>query len=265
MKLHPDRNADDEGSSVANDLIALGAGYRRRILIEPAAKFVRAELEDDYHRMVVSLTHDGKVIAAVTSEMKRAPWTGCPGAMLQLQETFTDVALADVARRGEKSTNCTHLHDLAVFAAAHADGDESVAYDIHCGIPGDGTLGGRRRVSLWRNGACLLEWVLDGVVFVTPKELAGSTLRDLGPHIAAQEATQDKARAEAFRILRWAAIVAQGRMMDIPANLPATAFAAGSCYNFQSERAASSHRRPGADVDFSRNGREPLAERSAAF
>jgi hypothetical protein len=116
-------------------------------------------------------------------------------------------------------------------------------------------------VSLWRNGTCLLEWVLNGTVFVAPEELAGSTLMALGPHIAAQ----DQASAEALRVLRWAAIVALGRMMDIPANLPATAFAAGNCYNFQTERAASSHRQPGADVDFSRDGREPLADRSEAF
>jgi hypothetical protein len=54
-------------------------------------------------------------------------------------------------------------------------------------------------------------------------------------------------------------------MMDIPANIPATAFPAGSCYNFQPERAADSFRRPGADVDFSRDGMEPLAKRSDAF
>ncbi len=244
-----------------NDLIALGAGYRRRILIESARERATAELEDDYHRMVVSLAHQGGIVTAVESEMKRAPWTGCSGAMQRVQDTFTGVALADVAKRGEKTTNCTHLHDLAVFAAAHADEPGTVAYDMHCSVTDDGTPQDRRTARLWRDGTCVLDWVLDGTTFVQPDSLAGSTLDDLGALIA----TQDKAGAEAIRILRWAAIVAQGRMMDIPAQIPATSFPLGSCHNFQPERAASSFRKVGADVDFSRDDMEPMADRSYAF
>jgi Protein of unknown function (DUF2889) len=246
---------------MANDLIALGAGYRRRILIETTAGQATARLEDDYHHMVVTLVHEGGVVTVVESAMIRAPWTGCPGAIQRVQDTFTGVALTDVARRGEKTTNCTHLHDLALFAAAHADAAGTVAYDIHCSLSHDGSLQGRRTSRLWRNGEEILNWVLDGVTFAAPSTLAGSTLAELGGLIA----SQDKAGAEAIRILRWAAIVAQGRMMDIPANIPATVFPAGSCYNFQPERAAQSFRRPGADVDFSRPGMEPLAMRSDAF
>jgi hypothetical protein len=246
---------------MANDLIALGAGYRRRILIETTSEQATARLEDDYHHMVVTLVHDGYYVTAIESEMIRAPWTGCPGAMQRVQDTFTGVALTDVERRGQKSTNCSHLHDLALFAAAHANASGTVAYDIHCSLSADGSLQGRRTACLWRDGESVLDWVLDGVTFAAPDTLAGSTLADLGVLIAAQ----DKAGAEAIRILRWAAIVAQGRMIDIPANIPATAFPAGSCYNFQPERAAESFRRPGADVDFSRPGMEPLATRSDAF
>ena len=248
-------------ANVANDLIAMGAGYRRRILIEPAAGQVTAELEDDYHRMVVTLFHRDGVVTRVDCAMKRSPWTGCPGAMQRLQETFTGVALIDVSRRGEKSTNCTHLHDLALFAAAHAKEKKAVAYDMHCSVSDDGTLGGRRKARLRRNGIELLSWVLDGTVFVTPEPLAGSSLMELGGYVA----TLGKESAEAVRILRWAAIVGLGRMMELPADVPATGFASASCYNFQPERAGNSFRRPGADVDFSRDGMEPLAERSSAF
>ena len=55
--------------------MAAETGYRRRILIEPAPGRSTAELEDDYHRMVVTLTHSDGVVVAVESEMKRAPWT----------------------------------------------------------------------------------------------------------------------------------------------------------------------------------------------
>jgi hypothetical protein len=246
---------------VANDLITLGAGYRRRILIEPAAGQVTAQLEDDYHRMVVTLFHEDGIVTRVESEMNRAPWTGCSGAMQRLQETFTGVALAEVAKRGEKSTNCTHLHDLAVFASAHAGDAETIAYDIHCSVSDDGSLEGRRTAQLRRNGIDLLAWALDGTNFVKPESLAGSSLMEIGGYIA----SQNSETAEAIRILRWASIVALGRMMELPAHMPATTFSRGTCYNFQPERAGNSFRKPDANVDFSRDGKEPLADKSAAF
>ena len=237
------------------------SGYRRRILIEPAAGQVTAELEDDYHRMVVTLTHADGVITKVESEMKRSPWTLCPGAMDQLARTFTGVALASVAKRGEKTQNCTHLHDLTIFGAAHADEDAAVAYDILVTDPVDGV----RAAKLTRNGVPLLHWVMQGEamaeVFTAPAELAGRQMGQLNDVIAGQ----DKTGAEAMRILRWAAMVAHGRSREMPAGMPATAFPAGSCFNFQAERAPGSFRRPGADIDFSKPGAAPMADRAEAF
>ncbi len=233
-------------------------GYRRRILIEPAQGLVTAELEDDYHRMVVILSHENGVITSVASEMKRSPWTMCPGAMAQLAETFTGVALADVPKRGQKTQNCTHLHDLAIFGAAHADETVPVAYDIVVTDAADGA----RRATLVRNGALVLDWVLDkGDVFTAPAALAGRQMGQLNEVIA----QQDKQGAEAMRILRWAALVAHGRVREMPAGMSATEFPAGSCYNFQPGRAEQSFRRPGADIDFSRPGVAPMADRGEAF
>lgn len=244
-------------------------GYRRRILIEPgqgpggaAGKYqVTAELEDDYHRMVVTLTHKDGVVTEVSSEMKRSPWTLCPGAMAQLAETFTGVALADVARRGQKTANCTHLHDLTLFAAAHADESAPIAYDILVTDAVDGA----RRATLSRNGAPMLDWTLQGSamneVFTSPAELAGRQMSQLNEVIA----QQDKTRAESMRILRWASMVAHGRVRDMPAGMSATEFPAGSCYNFQADRAPGSFRRPGADIDFSKPGAAPMADREDAF
>lgn len=246
---------------MANAAAALGPGYRRRILIEPGLDQVTAELEDDYHRMVVTLHHADGVVTGVDSAMKRSPWTGCPGAMERVRETFTGVALADVARRGEKNTNCTHLHDLALFAAAHAGDGAPIAYEVHVGDPAGGSREGDRTTRVWRDGALLLEWRLQGMAFTAPEALAGRTLFELGPYVG----SLDPATAEAARILRWATIVGSGRTLDIPAGLSATEYANGSCYNFQPERAAGSARRPGADVDLSAPGMEPLADRSAAF
>jgi hypothetical protein len=127
---------------MANDLIAMGAGYRRRILIETTDGRATAELEDDYHHMVVTLAHEGGVVTAVESDMIRAPWTGCPGAMQRVQDTFTGTALTDVARRGEKTTNCTHLHMTFIAVcrtmtvcrdgARHVSGAMAKRYSIGC-------------------------------------------------------------------------------------------------------------------------------------
>ncbi len=204
-------------------------GYRRRILIEPGTGVVRAELEDDYHRMVVTLIHENGVVTKVASEMKRSPWTMCPGAMHQLEATFTGVPLAGFAKRGEKTSNCTHLHDLALFAAAHADETAPVAYDILI----TDAVAGMREASVARNGKPLLHWVLQGEpgreAFTAPAELAGLPMDRLNEFIA----TQDRPSAEAIRILRWASMVAQGRPLEMPAGMSATAFPSGSCYNFQ--------------------------------
>jgi hypothetical protein len=232
-------------------------GYRRRILIEPAPGCATAELEDDYHRMVVTLRHADGIVAQVTSEMKRAPWTGCPGAMEQLRQTFEGQPLAAFAKRGEKTQNCTHLYDLAVFAAGHADEAGPIAYDVHVTDPVDGT----HMAHLRRNGAPFLAWMLRGDRLLKPTELAGRRMGELGDWIAAQ----NKPTAEAARILRWASMLAQGRSMDMPAGMSAMAWPMGSCFHFQPERAKDSTRRPGADVDFSLPGRAPMAERSDSF
>lgn len=232
-------------------------GYRRRILIEPGPGCVTAELEDDYHRMVVTLHHADGALTAIESDMKRWPWTTCRGAIDQLEQTFAAVPIADFARRGEKKRNCTHLHDLAVFAAAHADGRAPIAYDLLVTDPVDGV----RKATLARDGAAVLDWTLEGDLFLAPVDLAGRRIGELNDVIAGLEA----AGAEAVRVLRWATILALGRAMHIPAGISATVFPAGSCYTFQPEKAAGSTRLSGADVDFSRPGMEPMADRANMF
>ena len=232
-------------------------GYRRRILIEPRPHQVTAELEDDYHRMVVTLTHQNGIVTEVGSEMKRSPWTLCPGAMAQLAATFTGTPLAGFPKRGERVQNCTHLHDLALFAAAHAGETAPIAYDVMVTDPSDGL----REAHLKRDGQPLLDWQLSGDVFLAPLALEGRRLTEMNDWIA----SLDRAGAEAARILRWASFIASGRGRDMPAGMAATAFPGSSCYNFQPERAPHSTRRPGADIDFSLPGAEPMADRTEAF
>ena len=238
-------------------LADLGPGFRRRILIEPAAGLITAELEDDYHRMVVSLTYENGVVTQVTSEMKRAPWTTCPGAMRQLQQTFTGVALTDFVARGERTANCTHLHDLAIFAAAHHGEIAPIAYEIFV----SDAVEDLRQAQLWRDGQPVLNWTMAKDRFTAPEPFAGLRITEIGGWIAGQ----DKDVQEAARILRWASILALGRQMVIPAHMSGEAFAQSNCFTFQPQTARQATRLPNADIDFSAPGEEPMADRADMF
>ena len=117
--------------------------------------------------MSVTLNHDGRTVSHIEPVMQRVPWTICPGAAAQLQRTFTGVALADFAARGEKRENCTHLHDLAILAAAHAFDGAPLVYDILVSDP----IAGRRRAEMRRNGATMLAWSDEKNCIVEPAEL----------------------------------------------------------------------------------------------
>ena len=227
-------------------------GYRRRFVVTPHAGKVRADLEDDVHCMSVTIHHDAGIATALVPEMDRWPWTTCPGAEAVLRETFTGIALGDFARRGEKVRNCTHLHDLATLAAAHAYDDRPLVYDVLGADPIDG----RRDVEVRRDGEPLMRWTIAGHSrLIAPPEVAGQTLTKL-PFID----RLDPPMREAARILRWAAIVATGRMMPLDQQSDATKLPAG-CFSFQPgvrEQAV----RIGVVRDFSTGDAAPLDGRA---
>jgi len=227
-------------------------GFRRRVRITPRADSVCSELEDDYHRMRVTLTHDGRTVSRIEALMERVPWTTCPGAADQLQRTFTSVALADFAVRGEKRENCTHLHDLAIWAAAHAFDGEPLVYDVLVSDP----VEDRRRVELRRNGVTVLAWSDEGNRIVEPAELAGVTLDKLRPWIE----SLSPERREGARLLQWGAIIAKGRGRPMDKQSDASALGVGRCYTFQAQRVAAAKRI--CDIrDFSQ-GTTPLLART---
>jgi hypothetical protein len=230
-------------------------GFRRRFRVTPAAGWVRSEVEDDYHRMSVTVHHDGQSAISIEPNVMRAPWTTCPGAASQLQQTFAGVALEAFARRGEKQANCTHLHDLAVLAAAHAADIEPFVYDILVTDPIDGT----RRAELRRDGVTVLAWVERGFRLVEPAELDGLALDRMRPWID----SLDPARQEAARLLRWGNMLANGRIIPMDKQSDASRMPAGSCYTFQPRRAIQA-RRVGAIHDFSVGNVQPLEDQASA-
>jgi Protein of unknown function (DUF2889) len=225
-------------------------GFRRRFIVTPRSDRVSSELEDDYHCMGVTIHHDGKAATKIEAVMQRAPWTTCPGAVARLEQTFTGVPLENFAVRGEKRANCTHLHDLAVLAAAHAFDSDPLVYDILVSDP----VEGRRQSELRRNGTTLLGWVqVDGQI-VEPKELCGVSFDQMRPWID----SLDPGGQEAARVLRWGSILAHGRTIPWERQADSSRLPVGNCYTFQPERRAQA-RRIGAIRDFSQ-GAGPLEE-----
>jgi hypothetical protein len=232
-------------------------GYRRRILIEPTIGQVTATLEDDYHRMAVALAFAGNAVTGIEGSMDRSPWTTCPGALAQLRTTFLGQPLSALIAREARVRNCTHLFDLATFAAAHAGEALPIAYEIEVADPVEGVSIAR----LWRNGVLLYDWSYTDQAFVAPETMAATPFAELGRWIGAQPAE----RQEAARILRWATMIAMGRRLEIVAGSSATRFASGACFTLQPDMAAIARRRPGAEVDFSHGDAAPLADRAALF
>jgi hypothetical protein len=234
-------------------------GFRRRVRITPRSGAVDCEFEDDYHRMSVTVRHDGAKATSLDAAMQRAPWNICPGAVEQLRQTFTGVPLVDFAARGEKRRNCTHLHDMAVLSAAHAMDAGPLVYDSLVSDPVDG----RRQVEIRRDGMRLLGWIDEPVAgsgyncIVEPAELAGARLDQLRPWIQ----SLDPERREAARLLQWCAIIARGRRLSLEKHADASGLGTGRCYTFD-ERRVQDARRTGDIRDFSQGTAQLLARTS---
>lgn len=223
-------------------------GFRRRFRLTPGRNAVQAEVEDDYHCMSVIVHHDGEKATRLEPEMRRAPWTTCPGAVAQLQQTFAGIALASFAERGEKQSNCTHLHDLAVLAAAHVFDEAPTVYDILVSDP----VGGVRHAEIRRNGKRLLHWTESQFQIVEPSSAAGIRLDKLRSWISSMEPELQ----EAAKLLQWGNMLANGRVIPIENQSDATKMPPG-CYTFQPERAVMA-KRVGLIRDFSREAQQPL-------
>ena len=224
-------------------------GFWRRVVVNIGPGEARSAVEDDFHCMQVTLRHSHGRLTAIEAKMERAPWDTCPGAVAQLQATFAGLPLAEIAGRGEKRQNCTHLHDLLLLAASHAaDAPQSLMYDIHALDP----VEGMRKLQLFRNGERLLDWREQDHRLTIPGDIAGLSLMELGPWID----SQPPALREAARLLRWGAIVAHGRTIPMERQSDASRMPP-SCYTFQPDRARTA-RRVGEVRDFNRGSAQPL-------
>lgn len=208
-------------------------GYRRAVRVEPSPGAVLAMLEDDLHGMAVRLRHAHGRVTAVEVLPDRMPWSTCTGAVAMLQATFRDVPLAEVTARRARQENCTHLHDLAIVAAAHALDEAPSEWRIDV----SDAHHGERQIEIRRDGRCLHRWLERDGLLADPPEIAGLTALSLRDWIASLE---PEAR-EAARMLQWGALVAHGRAMTDAQRL-ATLGHRPSCYTMQPSRVAAAEK-----------------------
>ncbi|MDG0980405.1 MAG: DUF2889 domain-containing protein [Halieaceae bacterium] len=204
-------------------------GYRRSIRIDSdggARSF--AELEDDIHAFAVALEHDGSAIQTVEVDIRRAPWTTCPGAEHALKRELTGMLLADVRYFKDRQQQCTHLFDLASWAAAHAAARERVEYDVLVSDPIDSV----RHAEIWRNGELVLEWDEMKFTLQSPPAIAGRNIFEINDWMKGLSPELQ----EAARILRWGNVVANGRMKSLAEQSDATKMPP-NCYTFQPKQA----------------------------
>ena len=224
--------------------------FWRRIRITPSQWAVQAEVEDDFHCMSVVVHHDGEKAINIIADIRRVPWSTCPGAAQSLVRTFSGVALKQFPMRGDKKTNCTHLYDMALLAASHAMDEEQTIYDIRVSDAVDQ----QRRAEVRRNDEALLSWIESKFQIVQPESAAGIRLDRLRSWID----SLDRSLQEPARLLQWGNILANGRIIPLENQSDATRMPP-NCYTFQPERAQLA-KRIGKIRDFSQGNDQPLDE-----
>lgn len=220
------------------------AGFRRRILITPELDRVQAELGDDFHRMSLTLVHDGVRATGLKATQKRAPWSTCAGAIGYLESSLVDRELTSIIAGEEQRSHCTHLFDLAVLSAAHAGAGEAITYDFFL----EDDAGRARFSSLRRNGEVILSWWLGGA------EEASEPSGNLTAFVTWTKTLADHLQ-EAGRVFRRVMLIAQGRggAFDERSTMEGAGPPIGVCFTAQNDRRQGAVPIPESVHDFSDN------------
>src|SRR6185369_6996219 len=115
-------------------------GVRRSQLIVPGLGVVEAAVEDDFHHFRVALHHGGGVVCKIDAgAVERWPWTTCPAAADHLAQRLTGARLDALAAVDRPQAHCTHMHELALLAASHAEDAAPVLYSSFIADASGGT------------------------------------------------------------------------------------------------------------------------------
>ena len=244
--------------------------FRRTIRVTGRPGEMRAELEDDYHRFAVDLSHDGEKVLGVRGEGIRTPYDTCrlaPSALSVLEGLPLQPYASDFVRLSNSRAQCTHMFELAALAGSHALRNVySATYAVEAPYPLAETP---TPVVLRRDGEMMLAWqvrrppapgadslsperIVAGDEIVSPPPFAGRQIRSLLPW--ARE-TLSPEMFDAVWIFRRAIQISSARVMDLDAegvDMAALLFSrkTGDCFTFQEEKRATTHRVRGSTLDF---------------
>jgi len=206
--------------------------YRRRVRMRRVDDHVSVcDLEDDFHRFRVTITHDRERVLRAEGESLRFPWSTCPdaaGPLHALEGMPLSIRITAASQHTDPRANCTHMFDAAALAIAHAarGRDEQRQYDVE--VTPDATPPNPK---LWRDGELLIDLQLEGQQITAPSELAGAPWR--GGFMAWADANLEPDAAEAAMVLRRATEIGLGRGMDLdglPTAEPLLELMEGVCF-----------------------------------
>jgi hypothetical protein len=255
--------------------------FRRRLIALAEDGRVVAGVEDTQHHYRVVVEHDGRRLSAVQGQALRVPFNTCAGALARLQDLVglpigsgaSDPGPAARLHGLEPAQHCTHLLELALFAAAQAARGGYRQYDIVIPERTDWTpfeveqgqvcpkpIEGRTSAELSRNGRPVLSWQIDGET-IHGDGFDGIAVRDAARWVRAQGGDDDL--NEAVRFLRRGIHVATGSMVPwhlLPRASNMARVSAGACHVYQPERIAQGERDPHSRRDFSASADALLAD-----
>jgi DUF2889 family protein len=211
--------------------------FRRRIRIEASDGRVDGALEDNHHGFVLTLHHAAGVVCAIDATAMRIPYNTCPAATLALRQFVGQKIQRDsgAARRIDRSTQCTHLFNLAMLCLSHVKpAPRALQFDVAVADPVDGL----RQAELTIDSRGVLRWTLEGDVIVEPTALRGLSVRD-GFYRWARAHFRGRS-LEAAQVLQQGIYVANGRRFHptLMAGRPAleNPHTLNACHTFQSIR-----------------------------
>jgi Protein of unknown function (DUF2889). len=226
---------NDLSAAAASSAIRPGEpGTRRAQLIVPEPGLVRAWVEDNFHHFEIAIAHDGERVRKLEATAHRWPWMTCPAAGVYLGERMQGARLADLGAVDSPFSHCTHMHDLALLAAAHAHDDAPLLYSSFASDQRQPA----QRAELRRNGRLVLSWSVRNDVVTSPDAANGQSLRKLRDWSSSLPPDE----AEMARVLRRCIFISGGRIFDYTATPRAAMItaSAGACFTFQPERAGTS-------------------------
>lgn len=233
-------------------------GLWRRIILQPGPGWIGGALEDDVHRFHMRFDHSEGRITRVYAEALRHPWSACPGAAPHIAAELTGALLSDVAAR-DPALHCTHLYDLAVVLAAHADDTAPTQFDLRVAD----RVNLRTTATMEENGIEVLRWQLEDTA-IRGGNYAGQDLRQL----SRWKQSLPPREAERATMLRRAVFISGGRQFVPPPDLRFASdqgmMRLGVCFNYQLPVAETSTRTPDWHRDFSMTQDEPLGGYDAA-